>query len=70
MVKKNKFSTKFETQLANLNTSDAEEEFIEADKYLENDALNDEEEHFDENTFTEKDEELIEKLKSLDGRKR
>lgn len=69
MVKKNKSSTKFEQQL-NINNSDADEEFIEADKYLENDALNEEEENYDENAFTEKDEELIEKLKSIDGKKR
>lgn len=69
MVKKNKSSTKFEQQL-NINNIDADEEFIEADKYLENDALNEEEENYDENAFTEKDEELIEKLKSIDGKKR
>jgi hypothetical protein len=70
MVKKNKFSTKFEEQLINLNKNDSEEEFIGANKYLENDALNEEEENFNENTFSEKNEQLIEKLKSLDGKKR
>ena len=70
MVKKVRFSTKFENQLATFNNSDADEEFIEADKYLENDALNEEQECFDENTYNEKDEELIEKLKSIDGKKR
>lgn len=69
MVKKLKASTKFEEQLVN-NTSDVDEEFIEADKYLENDALNEEEERFDENDYAEKDDELIEKLKSIDGKKR
>ena len=69
MVKKLKASTKFEQQLVN-NTSDVDEEFLEAEKYLENDALNDEEEHFDENHYAEKDEQLIEKLKSIDGKKR
>ena len=58
MVKKNKSSTKFEQQL-NINNSDADEEFIEADKYLENDALNEEEENYDENAFTEKDEDIF-----------
>jgi hypothetical protein len=42
-----------------------EEEFIEANQYLTNDALNDEE-SLDDETVEERDEILIEKLKSID----
>ena len=47
-----------------------EEEFIEANTYLENEAINDEEENFNEKAFAEKNEQLIEKLRAIDGKKR
>jgi hypothetical protein len=46
-----------------------DEEFIKPNEYLTNEALNEEEENFNEDIFDEKDEALIEKLKSLDGRR-
>jgi hypothetical protein len=42
-----------------------EEEFIKANQYLTNDVLNDEDD-LDDKTVEERDELLIEKLKSLD----
>ena len=47
-----------------------EEEFIKPDEALLNDVLNEQEENYDENFSQEKDEELIEKIKSLSGKKR
>ena len=44
--------------------------FLESNAYLENEALNDEQEHFDEKVYDEKNEEMIEKLRTIDGKKK
>jgi hypothetical protein len=67
MVKANK---KKDHILNQLSKEEQEEEFLESNVYLENEAINEEEEHFDERQFEEKNEQLIEKLRSIDGKKR
>jgi hypothetical protein len=49
---------------------DDEEEFVKANEFLINEALNDDDENLNEDLLDQKDEVLIEKLKSIDGRKR
>jgi hypothetical protein len=46
-----------------------DEEFIKASEFLTNDALNDDDENLNQTLLDEKDDLLIEKLRSLDGRK-
>ena len=47
-----------------------EDFFLESNTYLENEALNEEEEHFNERLYDDKNEEMIEKLRTIDGKKR
>ena len=47
---------------------DDEEEFIRANEVLVNEAFNDDDENLNEDLLDQKDEVLIEKLKSIDGR--
>ena len=47
-----------------------DEDFLEANTFLENEALNDEEENFDERLYEEKNKEMIDKLRTIDGKKR
>ena len=54
----------------NDNDYDDDEEFIRANEVLVNEALNDDDENLNEDLLDQKDEVLIEKLKSIDGRKR
>lgn len=72
MVKKPKDNVlaKMKSKITSYDDESNDEEFIKPNEYLTNEALNEEEENFNDDQFDEKDEALIEKLKSLDGRRR
>jgi hypothetical protein len=72
MVKKPKDNVlaKMKSKITSYDDESNDEEFIKPNEYLTNEALNEEEENFNDDKFDEKDEALIEKLKSLDGRRR
>jgi hypothetical protein len=44
--------------------------FIEANEYVKNEALNDDDQYLNDEILDEKGDQLIEKLKSLNGKKR
>lgn len=69
MVKKSDKRKDIESQLQ---TSEPAEDdlFLTSNTLLENEALNDEEEHFDERQFNDKNEEMIDKLRTIDGKKK
>ena len=72
MVKKPKDNVlaKMKSKITSYDDESNDEEFIKPSEYLTNEALNEEEENFNDDQFDEKDEALIEKLKSLYGRRR
>ena len=71
MVKLGSKKADIERQLKTQSGGVEEEDlFLESNVYLENEALNDEQEHFDERLFEEKNEEMIDKLRSIDGKKK
>jgi len=47
-----------------------EDLFLESNVYLQNEALNDEEEQFNERDYQEKNDQMIQKLREIDGKKR
>ena len=71
MVKLGKNKKDIESQLKNSrNVEDDEDLFIESNVYLENEAFNDEQDNFNERLYEEKNEEMIEKLRTIDGKKK
>lgn len=50
--------------------TEEEDFFLESNTYLENEALNEEAENFDERAYEDKNEEMIEKLRTIDGKKK
>ena len=70
MVKKgkNESNSQLEKQMIGL-SRELEEDFVKANEFLINDALNDDEENLNQQLLNEKDDLLIEKLRNLDGKK-
>jgi hypothetical protein len=69
MVKKAKREvSQIEKDITN-QSNQLDEEFVQASEFLANDALNEDEENFNDRLMDEKDDELYQKLRSIDGRK-
>jgi hypothetical protein len=69
MVKKGKRApTQLEKQFID-QSNELDEEFVKANEFLTNDAINDDDENLNQTLLDEKDDLLIEKLRNLDGKK-
>ena len=68
MVKKGK--NKFTEIEKKLIVESDDEEFVSANNFIANEVENEEEENYDDGFYQAKDEQLIDKLKSIDGKKR
>lgn len=66
----NKKASKVNEIESKLQNQKEEEDFLVSNTFLENEALNDEEENFDEKLYEEKNKEMIDKLRTIDGKKR